>query len=412
MSTNSFDEKNRLSSGNSSVDKSGKCSQISEIDRNSVRELALQEDDMDFNSLGMLPVHFELLREAFIRFDTNNNGVLDANEFRKMLVGFGFEISEEEANNLMSALDFDNDGEISLKELNNKLELVRTKIIRKNLRKTVIYENLKLEKRKSIHFFKTLSLLTHRALLQFSREGLLLLSDILIVSIYALLIGLVYSDNWDITDFPFIALLSTLGYSTIACTASVRVFGSERLNFWREASVGINTFAYFVSKNIVGFLPLSCYPFAFAIIFFNLIAPEFNFWILYIISLLLFWSNSGLGILLSLTLSPKQASLASVMAPLVIGGFFSGVFPFWSSMSKFLKAVCAVSHTRWASNALIIAEYRGLEEHVPRDGILFQGFPIDDNTFRNCHIALFLLGLGYRFLAYVALFFLNRNKRK
>lgn len=48
-----------------------------------------------------------------------------------------------------------------------------------------------------------------------------------------------------------IASLSCLSLSLTAVASSLRVFGSERVVFWRESSAGTNTLAYFLGKGTI-----------------------------------------------------------------------------------------------------------------------------------------------------------------
>ena len=71
----------------------------------------------------------ENLRNAFMIFDTNGSGKIDANEVRQLLAGDDFkdEISQEQIDKVISEVDVNGDGEIDFEEF---LQMMRNIIIR------------------------------------------------------------------------------------------------------------------------------------------------------------------------------------------------------------------------------------------------------------------------------------------
>jgi len=58
--------------------------------------------------------NFDMLKEKFFEFDDNKNGILERDEFMKFMKTFDF--SEREIDIMISALDLNNDGQISFSE--------------------------------------------------------------------------------------------------------------------------------------------------------------------------------------------------------------------------------------------------------------------------------------------------------
>ena len=57
---------------------------------------------------------------------------------------------------------------------------------------------------------------------------------------------------------PTEASLTCLSVSLVAVAAALRVFGPEKVIFWREASAGMSPLAYFIGCSTVMSCPLEC----------------------------------------------------------------------------------------------------------------------------------------------------------
>ncbi|VDI33374.1 Hypothetical predicted protein [Mytilus galloprovincialis] len=58
----------------------------------------------------------EDLREAFKIFDKNNDGKIDTNELKKVMVNIGEKLTDEEANEMIKEADVDGDGKVNYEE--------------------------------------------------------------------------------------------------------------------------------------------------------------------------------------------------------------------------------------------------------------------------------------------------------
>eukprot|EP01043_Picozoa_sp_COSAG02_P042732 COSAG02_NODE_3655_length_6410_cov_3.941531_2_plen_1669_part_00 len=73
-------------------------------------------------------------RSEFERFDANGNGTLDEHEFRETLRSLGLVMNGSEISQLMKHLDDDDDGAVSLAELDARLWNTRVKALKRQLR--------------------------------------------------------------------------------------------------------------------------------------------------------------------------------------------------------------------------------------------------------------------------------------
>jgi hypothetical protein len=74
-----------------------------------------------------------------------------------------------------------------------------------------------------------------------------------------------------------IASLTSMSMSLIAVAGSLRVFGLEKVNFWRENSSGAYSLSYFLGKDIAHLPNMLLYPLLFISLFASLAMPRAAF---------------------------------------------------------------------------------------------------------------------------------------
>eukprot|EP00475_Leptophrys_vorax_P017191 TRINITY_DN2380_c0_g2_i2.p1 TRINITY_DN2380_c0_g2~~TRINITY_DN2380_c0_g2_i2.p1 ORF type:complete len:1054 (+),score=272.70 TRINITY_DN2380_c0_g2_i2:35-3196(+) len=371
-----------------------------------------QDDTIESHFLGVLPNHFEMLRIAFEQFDADQNGVLDTQELRAMFESFGQNLADKEIEALRRALGLEDSSEITLEVLQNKIELAKSKIDRRVARKTILTSDMRLKSRVTPSFWTAFELMIKRGLIQYLRDAQRILFDVVLLIVFAAFAALVFGASWRVADFPMICLLACLAIGLLGTNASIRVFGSERLIFWREASVGISIPAYFFSKILLDLFQTVAHPYIFIVTFFNIIVPELPFADMYVIFLAVYWYSSGLGILISLIIAPQSATLVGVLIPIIMGGFFSGLAPQLSSMGPVLQGLAKLSFSRWGIEALCAAEAKFISPIVVNQ-MYYQGYEQGfDVVFYSDARNIFIIGGVFRLLAFLAILLFNRSKRQ
>lgn len=355
----------------------------------------------------ILPIHYQILRESFQRCDNQNRGYLSLQELKELLLNEDFMMSENEANIFLEKIELDSCERITLDEF---ISAIRPRCHHMNNfsdKLGLTMDSGKFSSRTSIGCLKSFGILMNRVHLQMLRDHSVILFDIGVMLIVGILIGLIYGPNWAITEFPLMVVLISLALAILSSNASLRVFGSERLNYQREILAGISRTAYFLSKQFANIYQVIIYPFILSSLVFNILAPDFDFMFFYLVLILVSWSGSGIGMLVSIVLPPLPASMAGIFLPLILGGFLSGNFPYLINSSLFLQYLTWCSPTRWAAHSLVLAEIQALPAHLPsKELLLYQGYPQEKIWISIAFTALFIQGFCYRIVSY---FFLRRK---
>ena len=125
------------------------------------------------------------------------------------------------------------------------------------------------QRRKTAGFFAQTNLCVRRALVQQRRHYTVLLSDAALVLFAGFFVGMLFR-NVPIQKTPQVAFLVSLCTGCLAIQQSVRMFGPERVVFWRESAAGLNRYAYFVGRNVASIPSMLLMPLVFLSCFYTL----------------------------------------------------------------------------------------------------------------------------------------------
>lgn len=265
-----------------------------------------------------------------------------------------------------------------------------------------------------------------RSLVQQKRNWISILTDVILVVVSAITFGIVFFDSHYIgppseavcklmpvdglqmrcllpidDPFPQIALMTTIGLALPASMAALRIFGTERVVFWRESSVGAKTASYYLGKEF-SFLPSSILlPLLYAGVFYNFTVPRMNFGLLYLIFLSTWWCATGLAVAVSIIVPPNLATISTVVV--VFGmSMFSGVRPTLIELKKMwppFSFISYVSFFRWLTEAYYVAE-------------IWQSFNYHLNDFPLCIGLVLGMGLAFRIISLILLEVMYRDQRR
>jgi ABC-type multidrug transport system ATPase subunit len=143
----------------------------------------------------------------------------------------------------------------------------------------------------------------------------------------------VLSSSIDYANVPQMALLVGLAIGLTASAPGVKIFGEEKLAYWREAAAGHNRFAYYVGK-VLSTLPrmfLAC--FHFTTLFLLLSTPRIPWINAFGANLLYFWCIYGLASCISMVTRREDGPLLAVMSSLIVG-VLNGMSPQLSKVRK------------------------------------------------------------------------------
>lgn len=216
-----------------------------------------------------------------------------------------------------------------------------------------------------------------------------------------------------IDPIPQMALMTIIGLALPAAMAALRIFGPERVVWWRESSVGANTVAYFLAKE-ASFLPSTILlPLLYAGVFYNFTVPRMSFGMLYLIFLTTWFASTGFASLISILVPPALATISTVV---VIFGLslFSWVAVRLEDLAKMWPPFSLISYTsffRWLVEAYYISEIKGWASiYSISSGIKAMGYKLS-NVGLDFGVVIGM-AVACRIIALILLELLYRDQRK
>ncbi|KAI4150800.1 MAG: hypothetical protein L6R39_002169 [Caloplaca ligustica] len=129
----------------------------------------------------------------------------------------------------------------------------------------------------------------------------------------------ILSSSIDYFSVPLMALLVGIAIGLIASSPGVKIFGEEKLVYWREASSGHNRLAYYLGKVISTFPRMIIACLHFTATFMLLATPRIDWGSSFLANLLYFYTIYGLASILSMCARREDGPLLAVMASLIVG---------------------------------------------------------------------------------------------
>ncbi|KAL8679469.1 MAG: hypothetical protein Q9186_004245 [Xanthomendoza sp. 1 TL-2023] len=218
----------------------------------------------------------------------------------------------------------------------------------------------------------------------------------------------ILSSSIDYSSVPQMALLVGIAIGLIASSPGVKIFGEEKLVYWREASSGHNRLAYYIGKVLSTFPRMVIACLHFTATFMVLSTPRIDWGSAFLANLLYFYTIYGLASILSMLTRREDGPLLAVMASLIVG-VLNGMSPNLSVVSDW--------HMSWFWRALPgtwLAEAY-FEKNVNALGYLYaiehasegSGYRLGKFGWDCC--VLGIIGTVYRVLAFLGMRFLNQR---
>lgn len=214
-------------------------------------------------------------------------------------------------------------------------------------------------------FLTQCRLFARRAALQeWQRPGLLFF-DVILMGFFGLLFGSL-SRNVTVSGLPVMILWLGIGMQLFLAVSVLRVFGNERLIYWREAArasgMGLSPAAYFLGKDIVQIPRLCLLVLSFTAVFYTFAAPSPTFLHYYTVLGTCGYVVAGYAYVISIFLEPKASQLFAVVLALVLTAMSGvGSEPLRQiHRVKGIRIIPWVAPIRWAGESLIVAQTRQL----------------------------------------------------
>lgn len=221
----------------------------------------------------------------------------------------------------------------------------------------------------------------------------------------------VLSSSIDYASVPQMSLLVGLAIGLTASAPGVKIFGEEKLVYWREAAAGHNRFAYYMGKVLSTIPRMVLANFHFTTMFILLATPVIGWLSAFAANLLYFYCIYGLASCISMITRREDGPLLAVMSSLIVGVL--------NGMSPTLQKVRSW-HIVWlwrASPGTWLAEAYFTQNIGPL-GYLYRiefarsalGYLL--NKFSDDLLMLFVIGTALRIFAFLGLRFMWRAKQR
>ena len=236
--------------------------------------------------------------------------------------------------------------------------------------------------------------------------------DMSLTTAVGLAIGLIFGGVWSLSGYATISVMAVLSLGVLSAVSSLKMFGHDRVVFWRESAAGISITAYWLAVTLLH-IPLNLIlSFLFVAPYYNLILPDVSLLETWWIFIGVYFACSGGGMLLSVCFKPIPALLSGVMIPLIMGGFLNGVSPRLSEMNGIMRFLCDISYSRYGVESLMIQQLNIQPDYArPIVDEIYEGFGFVATHLQFTAGMLFTIGCVLRVATLIALHTLNRDKR-
>ncbi|KAL2068056.1 hypothetical protein VTL71DRAFT_16154 [Oculimacula yallundae] len=215
-------------------------------------------------------------------------------------------------------------------------------------------------------------------------------------------------------DYASVAQMSLLVGLAIGLTASapgVKIFGEEKLVYWREAAAGHNRFAYYTGKVLSTFPRMIIANFHFTTLFMLLTTPRITYISAFTANMLYFYCIYGLASVISMITRREDGPLLAVMLSLIVG-VLNGMSPTLKRV-RIWKVIWIwrASPGTWLSEAYFSENVLPLE-YLYRIEIARDNLGYELGVFGTDLFVLFAIGTVYRVVAFLGLRFMWRDRQR
>ncbi|KAJ3247171.1 hypothetical protein HDU78_004978 [Chytriomyces hyalinus] len=212
----------------------------------------------------------------------------------------------------------------------------------------------------------------------------------------------------------FLGLYGTLigvAVAVAGCPAGVRLFGEEKLIYWREAASGHNSLAYYLGKNISVLYRVALAALHFTGVYVLFSKPTFSLVVQYILIFLNFLCIYGIAAVISMIMRRENASLLTVVLGLLCA-IFDGFAPsLRDAREAGVEFLFAIFPNRFAAEAQYSLSL-GVYSHIYDLQYATEYFGYELNKTARNMIVMVALALGYRVLGFLLMVGMHRDKQR
>jgi ABC-type multidrug transport system ATPase subunit len=221
----------------------------------------------------------------------------------------------------------------------------------------------------------------------------------------------ILSSSIDYASVPQMALLVGLAIGLTASAPGVKIFGEEKLVYWREAAAGHNRFAYYIGKVISTIPRMLLANFHFSTFFLLLATPRIVWSAAFAVNLLYFYCIYGLASVISMITRREDGPLLAVMMSLVVG-VLNGMSPTLTKVRTWhMVWLWRTSPGTWLAEAYFTENITPLrylyQVDLAKNGVGYLFWYYTDDC-----LMLLALGTAYRIVAFLGLRFMYPSKQR
>lgn len=282
-------------------------------------------------------------------------------------------------------------------------------------------------------FLRQYLLILQRQAIQWIRMWKVRALDFTLIALSGAAIGLMHRGS-QASYWPTNAMMLFMALGLLTAIASLRLFGNDRVQIWRDVSSGVLVLAIFCGRTTIDLFDVMARGFLFAVVY-SCVNPSTEFDKLVTTLLMCAFATSGLGYLCAAVMNPINSRVSAVLLALTFGGILSGVGP--TLKEGLPKEVAALAYGRWCVEAHLQIQSLSIHEEGPRkavandllkrlghsmicrtgdctfdsEGFAATGdFQHDPEQINICWYALLAQGVVLRLLTLTSLNYFNRDK--
>jgi hypothetical protein len=206
-------------------------------------------------------------------------------------------------------------------------------------------------------------------------------------------------------------LLVAMSVGLSAASPGVYVFSEEIEVYWRNASSGHNRLAYFLGKNLSTIYRIFLASLHFASVLYFLGAIVIPFPILYVIILGMYFGVYGLCHTVSMITKRESATLLALVLSLFSSAFCGYGIHITDAKDWHLYPIWLLQFNMWGSEAFF-SSVLSIYDHVYDSDISNAVFGYTLNRIPTDFVAMFIIGFGWRVIAYFCMIYFNRDKQR
>lgn len=279
----------------------------------------------------------------------------------------------------------------------------------------------KIEQRRRVSFFTQLKILVSRSAMQYDISAFISYSFLIFVM--STVIGMLVGTAFSYAALPSILTVPLVLFGIMSSAMSLGIYQDGIVVFKREGKSSMSVLAFYMSKQIVSFIPnMIILPLVWTVGYWLATSTDCTLFDLTVVYILANWYIAGMAQFISLAVDPSIAILVACMGPALLSTMFGGTGNrTLKDFNNLQLAISNISPGRWFSFAAFRTVIKSFPSSVWdlqifKNGMENYGWDkwtthmtAVDTEADRCLMALFILGLVFRFLTLAILYMIKHE---